>query len=161
MSKEKVGTMDFAKAVVDRLGQTPERFPTMKYNAREDSEPIRAIMREQTEKRELVGMDLFVHWRDKPIDELGEALRGCSTEKLELKMISCKGLKVWPDTEHNMDVTDRYRCRFRPQDAKATITHEDIAELLGCVASKGIDFLKIENLFTFDGEPGFVKSAGE
>lgn len=161
MSKEKVGTMDFAKAVVARLGEEPDRFPVVRYKPRDNQQPIRAIMREPTETRELVGMDLFVQWRDKPIDELGEILRGCSTDKLELKMISCKGLKVWPDTEHNMDVTDRYRCRFRPADPKASVTHADLAELLGCVASKGIDFLKTENLFTFDGEPGFVKSAGE
>lgn len=161
MSREKVGTMDFAKAVVERLGSEPERFPAAKYAPREDNTPIRAVMKEPKEQRELVGVDLFVHWRDKPIAELGELLNECSTEALELKMISCKGLKVWPDADHNMDVTDRYRCRYRPRDVSQAITHRDIAELLGCVAEKGVDFLKIENLFTFDGQPGFVKSAGE
>lgn len=161
MSKEKVGTMDFAKAVVERLGQKPDRFPTSQYRARENQEPIRAVMAEAKEKRELVGVDIFVHWRDKPIDELGQLLKDCGNDELELKMISCKGLKVWPDTDHNMDVTDRYRCRFRPTNPDSTTTHEVVAGLLGCVASKGVDFLKTENLFTFDGEPGFVKSAGE
>tara|TARA_B100001123_G_scaffold325630_1_gene366045 strand:+ start:1448 stop:2926 length:1479 start_codon:yes stop_codon:yes gene_type:complete len=161
MSREKVGTMDFAKAVVERLGRTPSRFPEIKYNSRENFEPIHAVMKEQKEERRLVGVDLFVHWRDKPIDELGELLKSCGNEALELKMISCKGLKVWPNTEHNMDVTDRYRCRFRPKDSDATISHKDIAELLGCAAEKNVDFLKIENLFMFDDKPGFVKSAGE
>ncbi len=161
MSKEKVGTMEFAKAVVARLGEKPTRFPVVEYAPREDTTPIRAVMKEPKEKRELVGVDLFVNWRNQPIGELGEILRGCATDALELKMISCKGLKVWPDTEHNMDVTDRYRCRFSPADPKSPVTHENIADLLSCVASKGVDFLKIENLFTFDGKPGFVKSAGE
>lgn len=161
MSREKVGTMDFAKAVVERLGDKPTRFPVMDYKARENMEPIRAVMSEEKEKRELVGVDLFVYWRDKPIDEMGDILRSCGTDALELKMISCKGLKVWPDTEHNMDVTDRYRCRFSGVDPKADVTHKDIATLLNNAAEKGIDFLKIENLFTFDGKPGFVKSAGE
>lgn len=161
MSREKVGTMDFAKAVVERLGDKPTRFPVIDYKPRENMEPIRAVMKPEKEKRELVGMDVFVYWRDKPISELGEMLRGCDTDALELKMISCKGLKVWPDTEHNMDVTDRYRCRYRGKDPKAPVSHEDLAELLSKVAAAGVDFLKIENLFTFDDVPGFVKSAGE
>lgn len=161
ISRERVRTMGFAKAVVERLGQEPDRFPVAKYPPREKASAIHAVMAPETETRALVGVDVFVYWRDKPINEMGELLAGCSTDKLELKMISCKGLKVWPDAEVRMDVTDRYRCRFRPKDTNDTITHEDIANLLGCVASKGVDFLKIENLFTFNDEPGFVKSAGE
>lgn len=160
MSKEKVGTMDFAKAVVERLGQTPERFPIAKYTARESNQPIRAKMAPQTEKRELVGMDLFVHWRDKPIDELGSILSNVSNDRLSLTMISCKGLKVWPNADTKMDVTDRYRCRFVPA-AGGSISHQDIADLMIRLAEAGVDSLKTENLFTFDGKPGYVKSAGE
>lgn len=159
MSKKKVGTMDFAKAVVERLGQTPDRFPTAKYMARKNQEAIHAVMLPQDEKRELVGVDLFVHWRDKPIAELGEKLVKLCPATMEMKMISCKGLKVWPGELTRMDVTDRYRCRFSAKGD--TITHADIAALLTRTAEEGIDFLKIENLFTFDGVPGFVKSAGE
>jgi isocitrate dehydrogenase len=161
MSKQKVGTMGFAKAVVERLGQFPDRFPGVRYKPRENTAPIRAVMKPETEKRELVGMDLFVYWRDQPINELGDILRTCDTDALELKMISCKGLKVWPDTEHNMDVTDRYRCRYRGTSKDGVVTHEQLAELLSKVAAAGVDFLKIENLFMFDDKPGFVKSAGE
>ncbi len=160
MSKAKVGTMDFAKAVVERLGQTPDRFPTAKYTARENAEPIRAVMAPQKEKRELVGMDLFVHWRDKPIDDLGSILSNVSNDRLSMTMISCKGLKVWPNADTRMDVTDRYRCRFVPPSG-GTVTHQDIADLMIRLAEANVDFLKTENLFTFDGVPGFVKSAGE
>lgn len=159
MSKQKVGTLDFAKAVVERLGQTPDRFPISKYAEREETKALHAVMLPQDEKRELVGVDLFVHWRDKPIAELGEKLLKICPDSMEFKMISCKGLKVWPGELTRMDVTDRYRCRFSAK--SETITHKDIANLLARSAEAGIDFLKIENLFTFDGTPGFVKSAGE
>ena len=159
MSKKKVGTMEFAKAVVERLGQMPDRFPSAKYAPREKNEAIHAVMLPQSEKRELVGVDLFVHWRDKPIAELGEKLVKLCPASMEMKMISCKGLKVWPGELTKMDVTDRYRCRFSAKGA--TVTHKDIADLLTRSAEAGIDYLKIENLFTFDGVPGFVKSAGE
>ncbi|MCI5049070.1 MAG: NADP-dependent isocitrate dehydrogenase [Rickettsiales bacterium] len=161
MSKQKVGTMEFAKAVVERLGEEPDRFPPAHYSAREKTDPIRAVMKEPDCERTLVGFDLFVHWRDKPIDELGKILSEISDESLALYMISCKGLKVWPDAEHNMDVTDRYRCRFRAMDLKSEVSHTQIAEKLMKAAEAGVDYLKIENLFMFDDQPGFVKSAGE
>lgn len=161
MSREKVKTMAFAKAVVERLGQVPDRFPTAKYSSRENQAPIRAIMAKPTEKRTLVGLDLFVAWRDEPIDKLGKILTEISSDDLQLKMISCKGLKVWPNADIRMDVTDRYRCRFSPSKDGAATTHQAIAELLQKAATKGVDFIKTENLFMFDDKPGFVKSAGE
>jgi isocitrate dehydrogenase len=161
ISREKVKTMNFAKAVVERLGQEPDRFPVAKYTARKNAAPIHAIMAPEVEKRTLVGVDVFVYWRDKPIDQLGKLVKSCSTDKLDLKMVSCKGLKVWPDVEVRMDVTDRFRCRFSSKNAGEIISHDEIAQLLAKFASKGVDFLKIENLFMFDDQPGFVKSAGE
>lgn len=161
MTREKVGTMEFAKAVAERLGQVPDRFPVAKYKSRENAKPIHAVMAPPTEKRDLVGLDLFVLWRDRPIEELGKILTDISNDDLMIKMISCKGLKVWPNADTKMDVTDRYRARFRPKDLNHVTTHKEIAELMVRCSNAGIDFLKTENLFTFDGEPGFVKSAGE
>ncbi len=159
MSREKVGTMDFARAVVERLGQEPDRFPTAKYKPRDNMTPIHAVMSPEIEKRSLVGVDLFVYWRDKPMDELGALLTKSCPDSMEIKMISCKGLKVWPNADVQMDFTDRFRARYKAKGA--TITHNDIATLMKNVADAGVDFLKTENLFMFDDEPGFVKSAGE
>ena len=161
MSKEKVSTMDFAKAVVERLGQEPALFRVAKYAERKNMKPIRAIMAPEIEKRTLVGFDLFVYWRDQPIEKLGKKLTDISSDALEVKMISCKGLKVWPNADVRMDVTDRYRCRFRPKDLNKVITQQDIADVMQKASAAGIDSLKTENLFMFDDQPGFVKSAGE
>ncbi len=161
-STEKVGTKAFAAAVVERLGQKPTKFAEADYQPRKNSTPIRAVMAEPKEERKLVGVDLFVHWRDKPLDELVQKLQASECEGLTLKALSCKGLIMWPNSDNNMDVTDRYRCRFAPAAGIGeAVTHEAVAALLGSVAKNGIDFLKIENLFTFDDKPGFVKSAGE
>lgn len=161
MSKAKLGTKEFAQAVIDRLGQEPETYRVVKYQPRKGNISIRAVMAAATEKREMVGLDLFVHWRDKDINQLGELLGSLSNDELNLQLISCKGLKVWPDIITEMDVTDRYRARFLPKKKGATITHADVAKLLSKAAEKGIDFLKIETLFTFDGKPGFSASQGE
>lgn len=160
MSKQKVGTKEFAEAVVARLGQKADRFPAANYKPKENQTPIRAIMAEPKEVRKLVGVDVFVHWRDKPLADLVKLLTASETDGLGLKTVSCKGLIMYPPTENKMDVTDRYRCRFAPE-GDAEVTHAQIASLLNKVAEQGIDFIKTENLFTFDGVPGFVKSAGE
>jgi isocitrate dehydrogenase len=43
----------------------------------------------------------------------------------------------------------------------APVTHTQIVNLLDRVQKAGLDFIKIENLYTFDGQKGFVASQGE
>lgn len=160
MSKQKLGTKEFAQAVIDRLGNEPHVYRPVKYKARESNVEIHAVMADPKEKRELIGVDLFIGWRDKPVEALAKALEAISTDELKMTMLSCKGLKVWPNIVTEMDVTDRFRARFLPVNG-GTITHTAIAALLSRAAQQNIDFLKIENLFTFDGKAGFSMSQGE
>lgn len=158
-STKKVGTKEFAQAVIDNLGQEPKTYRPSRYAKRESMEPIRGVMAPASEKRELVGMDFFVHWRGDNIDTLGEQLSKLSTDALNLQLISCKGLKVWPNTKTEMDFTDRFRARFMPKEGK-TVTLKDITLLLAKAEEMKIDFLKMETLYTFDGKNGFSQSAG-
>ncbi|MEJ0009720.1 MAG: NADP-dependent isocitrate dehydrogenase [Alphaproteobacteria bacterium] len=161
MSKKKVGTRDFAQAVIDRLGEEPGTYRVVKYAPSKGDPSIHAVMEPETAERIMVGLDLFVHWLGKDINDLGKALETLSTDALSLQMISCKGLKVWPDMVTEMDVTDRYRARYLPKKKGGPVTHADVAKLLSVAAEKNIDFLKIETLFTFDGKPGFSATQGE
>ena len=154
-SKANLNTQDFAKEVIQRLGQSPSSFTPVKYNKGERIS-ISAVVQPQTEKRELVGVDILFHIKDGAVDALGTTLDTLGAANLQLQGIACKGLKVWPDVEHNMDVTDRFRARFLAPDGE-TASHADIAALLARAAEKDLDFLKIENLFMFDNVPGFVK----
>jgi isocitrate dehydrogenase len=160
MTKQKVGTQEFAAAVIERLGNEPHTFRPARYRQGKGNVEIHAVMAAETEKRELVGLDLFVHWYGKEVAALGELLATLSTPALELQMLSCKGLKVWPDIVTEMDVTDRFRARFLPQKG-ITPTLKDISDLLSRATEAGVDFLKIETLYTFDGKPGFSASQGE
>jgi isocitrate dehydrogenase len=161
MSKAKLGTKEFAQAVIDRLGQEPATYRVVKYAPSKGNVSIHAVMAAETEERKLIGLDFFVHWTGKDINQLGEQIAALSTDALALTMISCKGLKVWPNMVTEMDFTDRFRCRFLPKDKKAEVTRADIAKLMTKAAEKDIDFLKIETLFTFDGKAGFSASQGE
>lgn len=161
MSKAKLGTKEFADAVIERLGQEPQKYRVVKYAASKGSPASHAVMAPETEKREMVGLDLFVHWVGKDINELGKQIEALSTDRLSLTLLSCKGLKVWPNIVTEMDFTDRFRARFMPKEKGAIVTHNDVAELLSRAAAAGIDFLKIETLWTFDGKAGFSASQGE
>lgn len=161
MSKSKLGTKEFAEAVIERLGMEPQTYRVVKYQPRHGNSSIHAVMAPHTEVRTMVGLDLFVHWLGDDINNLGAMLEELSTPALKLQMISCKGLKVWPNMITEMDVTDRYRARFLPENKDGAVTHKDVAELLNKAAEKNIDFLKIETLFTFDGKNGFSSSQGE
>jgi isocitrate dehydrogenase len=159
MSKKKLGTKEFAEAVIDRMGEEPSLFRPAKIKAGKHIE-IHAVMAEQAEKRELIGADLFVGWRGKDINELGTALEKLSTEALKLQLLSCKGLKVWPNIVTEMDFTDRFRARYLPVDGKV-VTLKDVAALMTRAADQGVDFLKVETLYKFDGKAGYSASQGE
>jgi isocitrate dehydrogenase len=163
MSKKKVGCKEFAQAVIDRLGQEPGTYRVVNYPPRKEGGQggIHAVMAKETEVRKLVGLDLFVHWYGKEVNELGTLLDSLSTPTLSLQMLSCKGLKVWPNITTEMDVTDRFRARFMPKEKGAEVTLRDVSNLLASAADKNVDFLKIETLYTFDGKNGFSASQGE
>ena len=162
LSKRKVGTKDFAQAVIDNIGAEPATYRVAKYAEQKgERKSIHAVMAKETEERVLVGADFFVHWYGKEIAELGTMLEGLSTDALTLQLISCKGLKVWPNIVTEMDVTDRFRARYTPAKKGGAVTHKDIAKLISNAADKGIDFLKVETLFTFDGKNGFSSTQGD
>lgn len=52
-----------------------------------------------------------------------------------------------------------WRCRFVA--AGGTATHAQIVSLLQRVGDAGCDFIKIENLYNFDGVAGYSLGQGE
>lgn len=159
VSKEKVGTKEFAEAVVKRLGKKPSTFEAVTY-AKEVKTAMRANAVHTPAKKELVGVDVFVCWND-TINAIGEKMKSLEADGLQLKMLSNKGLKVWPDADTSgMHITDQFRCRFRVSEGK-TASHKAIAALLERASAAGLDFTKTENLYTFDGAVGFSLGQGE
>ena len=75
-------------------------------------------------------------------------------------MMTSRGLKVWPNGMPETMRMDECRCRFLSANG-GTVSHRDIVELLGRITADGLDFVKIENLMTFDGERGFSLGQGE
>src|SRR2546425_181143 len=113
------------------------------------------------ERKDLVGVDVFLDWHSGTADELGEAFRNVSDEDLELTMITNRGAKVWPGGMPETFCTDHWRCRFMAPNRGTMISHSQVIALLERVDEAGFDFIKTENLYNFDGKVSYSAVQGE
>ena len=122
----------------------------------------------------MIGFDLFIEWQ-KSFDDLLALLNKMGSEVMEVKMISAKGLLLWPYLDKHM--MPNYNggqtiLRFIGKgitgkssndiiDSNKTISHKDIVEMLNQFTQENIDFVKYEGLYLFDGKPGYTSGQGE
>jgi isocitrate dehydrogenase len=154
---ETLGTKEFAKAVIARLGQKPATLPEAVYDAGQKPIRIETPARPAPATKDLVGVDVFVHDRAEA-DALADRLNAASDSKFKLVLITNRGVKVWPQGLPETFCTDHWRCRFEAQGAAGTA---DVARLLASLAEAGIDAIKTENLYEFDGERGYSLGQGQ
>ena len=164
ISQEQVGTSAFAAAVIARLGQVPVTLPSVCYTELSEGEASQVLLspalpRHQSTKK-LVGVDVFLHWRGTDPDELALRLQKLGSAQLKLAMITNRGVKVWPGGMSETFCTDHWRLRFVPQCDKP-VWHGDILALLAGLDMAGLDFIKMENLYEFDGVPGYALAQGQ
>lgn len=158
-SREKVGTREFAQAVIDRLGQKPTTLKAVNY-AQNAPIQLQQYQRKPRKNKELQGVDLFVHWSGTQVAELAPKIEALNNASVALSMITNRGIKVYPDGFPETFCTDHWRCRFKPTQG-AQISKQDIIELLQQAEAQGIDVVKTENLYAFDGKPAFSLGQGQ
>jgi isocitrate dehydrogenase len=162
-SKEKVGTKEFAQAVIARMGQKPEKFKPVEYKQlpHDQSKFNLTISNKPAAKKELVGVDVFLQWKNGSPNDLGAALKQADGDGVKLKLISNRGQKVYPDGAPETYCVDHWRCRYISSTDNPVITKQQIINLLSRVDAAGFDSIKTENLYQFDGERGYTLSQGE
>lgn len=161
-SRRRVGTREFARAVVGELGSMPRRLPAVHYTAREPVAARHAAARARPDKQ-LVGVDVFLDWDQDGRDpaRLADLLRPLAGDGLALRMITNRGVKVWPEGLPETWCTDHWRCRFVRREDGAALPHRAIEALLARLSGSGLDYVKTENLYHFDGRPGYSLGQGE
>jgi isocitrate dehydrogenase len=152
-STRKVGTKEFADAIIERLGEKPEKFKPVVYTGESVKTINEQVYVRKTYVKETVGIDIFVDWA-KPINELGEKIDSFIGNDYKLFAITNRGLKAYPGGRANHFTNDNSSCRFFANDG-SKFTHENITDILNRFNKAGIDFIKTENLCTFDGERGY------
>ncbi len=163
-SKVKVGTEEFASAVIDRLGQEPLHFKPVRY---EEKAPLNTLKTDTVEsqsatiaKKTLVGIDVFVHWNGGSVEELATRVKEIGNSNLPMTMITNRGVKVWPHGHAETFCTDHWRCRFHAEDDHE-VSSRAVLELLEQMDASGVGFIKTENLYLFDGKPGYSLGQGQ
>jgi isocitrate dehydrogenase len=159
------GSMDFADAVIDRLGNVPQKMTPVSYaHATEVKVPVaapaQAVSATPAATKALVGIDVFVHAAHTLPDALAAQLQACTPAGLELQVITNRGVKVWPGGFPETFCTDHWRCRYVATNGEP-LDHRALVTLMASLADHGIDFIKTENLCTFDGARGFALAQGQ
>lgn len=164
MSAHHVGTKEFADAVVERLGQKPTTMIAVSYEEMSDDNlpQLPPLSLDKSEKKQLVGVDVFIDASDITPNDLAEKIKEAAHGELQLQVISCKGLAVWPDTSGSKNfMNDHWQARFVPSNQEKVTSHQAIIELFGELNEVGIDFIKAENLYSFDDKIGFSLGQGQ
>jgi isocitrate dehydrogenase len=162
LSSKKAGTQEFAHAVIERLGQKPVNMNPAIFD-KSSTTPLNIQLKPVTKsKKELIGVDVFIDWDEdnRNPEVIGEKLRNADANGLQLQLITNRGVKVFPDGMPETFCTDHWRCRFKTA-GESVITHDNVIDLLHQIKGLGFDFIKIENLYAFDGIRGFSLAQGE
>jgi isocitrate dehydrogenase len=159
LSNREVGTAAFTDAVIERLGERPNKIPAARYRSGRIAvtvSPPRSV------EKQLVGIDVFVDWSEegRSAEVLGRGLEDATPPGWRLRMITNRGVKVYPEGIPETFRTDHWRCRFAPAD-DGSCDFPAVLELLRGLHDGGYEVIKTENLYTFDGERGYSLGQGE
>jgi isocitrate dehydrogenase len=178
-STKKVGTKEFTQAVIKNLNHSPSQLAVANFTNKtieesHNNKQKSAVKIQQKDQKSLIGIDLFIDW-NKNFDDLLNLLKSLESEKFELKMISAKGLLLFPLIDKNMMPNydgDLTTLRFVGKgicgkssseilNPNIKIEHKDITNLLNYLIEKNIDFVKYEGLYLFNDKVAFTSGQGE
>lgn len=156
-SVKKVGTKEFADAVIERLGQKPSKMTPVSYpDNPEGAKALPPLKVLPKQGKKLVGVDIFLDWTGEP-EILADKINALGISGLTLKSLANRGMVMWPGTKPVTFCSDHWRLRFQGD----AVTPATIIAALGKLFEVGYDAIKTENLYTFDGENGFTAGQGE
>ncbi|MBE0637475.1 MAG: NADP-dependent isocitrate dehydrogenase [Bacteroidales bacterium] len=167
-SFKRVSTNEFADEIIKRLGHKPLDLKPAKLSENKGQISVKPSPTIPVEK-ELIGVDIFLDWleNDRNPEILGKRLEQLTRSNLRLKMVTNRGLKVYPGGLPETWCSDHWRCRFlipksEHQNTNAIqATSSDIIVLLQEMKEEGLDFIKTENLYNIGGKRAYSLGQGE
>jgi isocitrate dehydrogenase len=155
-SKKKVGTQEFAAAVIHNLGKNPDTLKKVTYGKQERHESLRFTP--TTPLRQLIGIDAFIYHRGK-LEDFFSKISHINIGNLRLKMITNRGTRVWPNGQPETFCVEQWRCRFQADDNRPC-NQNDLFQILHALDRMEIDVIKSEHLYLIGGKPGFSSAEG-
>lgn len=161
ISSQRVGTAGFADAVIERLGQKPLILKPAEYSREVQKGFEIKVSPIEKEEKKLVGFDLFLDNDSMRPEQIAGVLKSLDNEKILLAFISNRGLKVWPDGLPESFCTSHWRCRFKSRDLTVEIPASEVWEGIRKATEAGLEVVKTENLYTFNGKRGYTDAQAE
>src|SRR5690606_40704156 len=124
----------FADAVIERLGQAPSHLNPVQFDVNPGKPITIPPYVRQQRKRELVGIDVFICDENRTPEELGSILEKAVGDDLMARIITNRGMVVYPEYNRETFLSDQWRCRIvkrqvatRPHETKFEhLRHSDI-----------------------------------
>jgi len=151
--EKSVGTTDFAKGVIQKLGRKPKTLKAIEY-AQAPAQAMKTYkyISPQVE-RKLLGVDVGVFNNIQKVKALGDQLTQIGGSAFELKTISSRGIPVYPGSNEEVFTVDHYIARFLAK--SGSCTQADIRSLLEKIEAQKIEWIRLDNLYLIDGAQGF------
>ena len=159
VSTQKVGTREFAAAVIARMGQKPNRLQPVSY-ARGPSMAAATVSTPANVQMDLKGIDVIVHWPSRQSQDLAAVVGRQAGEGLKLQMIDNRGTMVWPAglAAAQTFCTDSFRCRFL---SDGTADKDKMLALIKRISDAGVDIVMTASLRTYNGVEGYSLAQGQ
>ena len=168
-SKVKASTTEFTSAVIANLGQVPKKFKIASYmnnqsvEKKDNIESEQSTAKENLDEKYLVGVDISIDLKSDNQAKLADHINMISKKlSLGLKVITAKGLKVWPKEQGQQEVIgDLWTLRFISRMPDKLIKYSDIIILMQKLHDEKLQIVKSENLYIFGDKLGFSLAQGE
>jgi isocitrate dehydrogenase len=152
-------TTALTDAIIKNLGKPYEGWSERPYKMIQKPQIPRGAQTPPLKERHLIGVDIFIESGATSL-ELGKSLEKVAEgSPFTLKLISNRGVKVYPSAGVDPDVVNHWRARFIGR-TEADVTEDQILQFLKKVGQEHM-WMHIEKLQTFDGVKAFTKDQGE
>jgi isocitrate dehydrogenase len=168
--KPALGTRDFARAIIERLGERPttvEPAPVPENSEVAFIKPPRPAGQEVIRTftnvvRHVAGCDVYLDTPLAPIAVADEMMRAAQDTPFRLSLISNRGTQVWPTGSVYTECVDYYRVRFELKEGilPGQFGQAPCVSLMGKIAEK-FHVCSYELLRTFDGMKGYSLAQGQ
>lgn len=160
-SKVKATTDEFADAVIARLGRQPQHFPVAAFKSGGAYISVTCVGENKPRQaKQLVGVDIFIDSANHSPESLAEKLLTLKSP-LTLQIMTSRGVKVWPEGKSQTSFGDHCCCRYQASRDFSEVGYQEVIHLLQAMYDAGLDPIKTENLYTFDGQLGFALAQGQ
>jgi isocitrate dehydrogenase len=174
-SRPSVGTKDFTRAIIERLGQKPATVPavaTPAGDAGTRGEPMftrppkpagqQMIRTFKNVVTHVVGCDIYLDSPLAPASLAEEMQRACADTPFKLTLISNRGTQVWPTGSVYTECVDYYRVRFELKDGvtPGSFGQSRCVALMDKIA-ESFTVCSYELLRVFDGVKGYSLAQGQ